>query len=160
MASTAYDLSAYTALPKEKPKPDLRVVRTPRRALAAAFTPKVMCAFALVVTLMSLIVYNQVCLNEVTGEINELNNQLQILENEQIRYISELETAMSRQTVAQIAEEELGMVKLDQYQIVYINLYEEDRITPNTNIQESGETGIAAMVGTAIDLVKEYIAGS
>jgi len=159
--SSAYDYSAFGAQPQVQErhkKPQLRVVRSVPRAFASAFRPDVLCAFVIVVAMASLILYNQVCLNEVNGEINRLNTQLVILESESVRFASLLESAISLRAVADQAENELGMRKLDKYQTVYMYLYEQDQIILTRNpVEENPENGVLSVLGHAIETVKEYI---
>ena len=160
--SSAYDLSAFASQPAQRraKSPQLQVVKNQKRAASSAFSPRALCAFAIVVTLASLIVYNQVCLNEVTGEINQLNRQLAVLESESVRYASLLESTVSLRAVAQQAEEELGMIKLDQFRTVYVYLYEEDQIVLSRQpAQEAEQTGVLAALSSILHSAKEYIAG-
>lgn len=160
-SSSAYDFSAFAARPQEKQQvsqPQLRMVRSQNRAIASVFTPRILCAFAVVVTLVSLIVYNQVCLNEVTAEISQLNSDIAILESESVRFASLLESTISLRAVAQQAEDDLGMTKLDQYQTVYVYLYEEDRIILAEGPEDSGG-GLKEWFEAVISTAKEYIGG-
>ncbi len=161
----AYNLEAFATQEKPTPKSQkqrqqLKVVKTRRQAMANAFSPKVACAFAVVVTLVSLIVYNQVCINEVAGEINRLTEEIAILESENVRVAALMDSAVSVRAVTQQAENELGMKKLDQYQTVYVNLYPEDYIVPSVRPERTPAETFAAMIASAINGVKEYIAGS
>jgi len=161
-SSSAYNLSSFSTQPAQRPekKPALRVVKNQNRAFANAFTPRALCAFAIVIALACLIVYNQVALNEVTREVSLLNSQLAILESESVRYASLLESTVSLRAVAGQAEE-MGMVRLDQYRTVHVSLFEGDRIVlfgqPEENRQPEGPL---AMLASIINGAKEYIAGS
>ena len=160
-SSSAYNLSSFAPRPQKAPqKAPLRVVRSQPRAFADAFAPRVLCAFAIVITLASLIVYNQVYLNELTREVNSLNNQLAILESESVRYTSLLESTISLRAVAQQAEY-MGMVRLDQYRTVYVYLYEEDQVISFRQPQQEYErSGVMAALSSVLGRAQEYIAGS
>ena len=160
--SSAYNLSAYKPRPQEQApqKAPVRVVKSQPRAFAAAFTPSVLFAFAIIMTLLSLIVYNQVYLNELTREVNELNNQLAILESDGVRYASLLESTVSLRVIAQQAED-MGMVRLDPYRTVYVYLYEENQLIffrpPQAQYDQGGFlTALSSLVRNAV----EYIAGT
>ena len=159
-SSSAYNLSNFAPLPQKAPqKAPLRVVRSRPRAFADAFAPRVLCAFAIVITLASLIVYNQVYLNELTREVNALNSQLAILESEHVRYTSLLESTVSLRAVAQQVEY-MGMVRLDQARTVYVYLYEEDQIISFRALPpEYEQRGIMAALGSFFDRREEYISG-
>jgi len=157
-SSSAYDLSNFAPLPqKEAQKAPLKVVKSQPRAFAGAFAPRVLCAFAIVITLASLMVYNQVYLNELTREVNSLNNQLAILESEHVRYTSLLESTISLRAVAQQAEY-MGMVRLDQARTVYVYLYEEDQIIAFSQLNPDYEqSGMMAALGSLFGRGEEYI---
>lgn len=157
--SSAYDYSLFatTAPKQEQDQPQVRMVRSKPKAFASAFSPRVMCTFFIVVTLISLIIYNKVCLNEINGEINRINSELARMESDSVRFSSLLESTISLRAVAQQAEEELGMAKLDQYQTSYVYLYEEDQIILAEPPQDSaGSEGVTATIGSIIDSAKEY----
>ena len=159
-SSSAYNLSAYKPRPQEQPqKAPVRVVRSQPRAFAAAFTPRVLLAFAIVMTLASLIVYNQVYLNELTREVNELNRQLAILESDGVRYASLLESTVSLRVIAQQAED-MGMVRLDPYRTVYVYLYEDNQLIFFRQPQAQYEQGgLLAALSSLVSNAVEYIAG-
>ena len=155
--NSAHDLSAFSPR-DEQEKPELRIVRPKPRAFAGALTLRALVPFAIVMCFLSIMVYNQVYLNELTREVSALNRQLAILESDGIRYASLLESTVSLRTIAQQAEE-MGMVRLDQYRTVHVYLVEEDIINlfrPAEQPQEA--SGILAMLGSIINSAKEYIA--
>ncbi len=158
----AYDYTLFegNAAPRrrERTKPELRVVRAKQAAFSRAFSPQVLSTFCIVVTLVSLIVYNQVCLNEVTGDISTLDAEIARLESDSVRYASLLESTVSLRAVAEQAESELGMSRLDPQKTVYVSLYEGDRIilsqTQETAAAPSG--GLLAAAHSFLTGVKEY----
>lgn len=158
--SSAYDLSMYQPAPKTAPKPKLQVVekKSAKRTLSFAFTPRALGAFAIVVTLVCLMVYNQVCLNEISGEINSIQSELTQMESEYVKMNSEMEAMVSLQIVAQKAKDELGMNRLDKYQTKYINLYGEDKIITADSGQETqtakGESmSLLAILNSALEYI-------
>lgn len=160
--SSAYNFSYYEAQLENKKrldKEELRVVKAPKHFLVSLITPKTLCVFAMTVTLICLMVYNNVCLTEVTGEINELTNGISELHSENVRMQSEIKSLVSPRSVAQIAENELGLKRLDKYQTEYIYLNREDKVEL-TEISPS--MGVFGQVKAAFDSfvrgVKEYIA--
>ena len=157
--NAAYDLSTFAPRLEEK-KSELKVVRTRSRAFADAFAPRVIFVFVLVMTLASLMVYNRVSLNELSSEINALNNQLAILESENVRYASLLESSASLRAIVQQAEE-MGMVRIDQYRTVHIYLHDGDQVIlfgGNTS-HEYERGGFFDAIGAIISSAREYISG-
>ena len=158
-SSAAYDLSTFAPRPEEK-KTELKVVRTRSQAFVGAFAPRVIFVFVLVMTLASLMVYNRVSLNELSSEINSLNGQLAILESENVRYASLLESSVSLRAIAQQAEE-MGMVRLDHYRTVHIYLHDGDQVVifgENTS-NEYEHSGFFDAIGAIISSAREYISG-
>ena len=163
MAGLAYDYSLFESSPsKEQPrqqKPQLKMVCSQPRAFAGAFSPKVVCTFVVVVALVTLIVYCQVCLNEITGQISKLKEEIEILESDSLRYASLLESTVSLRAVAEQAEE-MGISKLDQYQTSYVYLYEEDQITlPENQKPQKADDNVFAVIGSLLGSAKEYFGG-
>ena len=160
--SAAYNLATFAPRPEEKQtQQQLQVVRAKNRAFAGAFAPRVVFVFALVMTLASLMVYNRVSLNELSSEISALNNQLAILESENVRYASLLESNVSLRAIAQQAEE-MGMVRLDQYRTVHIYLHDGDQVILFGEANSAGEyerSSFFDAIGAIISSAREYISG-
>lgn len=161
MANTnlAYDLSAFEPAPKKQEKPELKVMHSRRYMMSMLLSPRVMVGFVIVVVMVSLILVNQAQLNEITAEINSLNKQLEILQSDNVKLTSELESTLSLDAVREQASNELGMQRLDRYQTEYIILHKED------NIELTDESPSASMgemmkmrVTSAIERLQEYIA--
>lgn len=159
--SSAYDLSVYEAgRPINSSSERYKVVKTPKQFVASLITPKTVCFFAMAVTVICLMVYNNVCLNEVTGEINELAREMAEMKNENVKMQSELKSIISPRSVAEYAEHELGLKKMDKYQTEYIYLNHEDKIELTNASPKAGFIeGAKHTFNSAINVIKEYIAG-
>ncbi len=165
--SSAYDLSMYQQAPNQQapnrqPHPQLQVVqkRSAKRTLSFAFTPRALGAFAIVVTLVSLMVYNQVCLTEISRDINLIQKDLTQLESEYVKMKSQMEAMASLQSVAERAKNDLGLHRLDKYQTQYINLYGKDKSILTTQpAKKADEQNKTVATTRFIDRVMEYIAG-
>lgn len=158
--SSAYDLSAFQPEKKRRvqPKPNLSVVGKSRRMASAMVSPKAVCVFAIVVTLASLLVHNQVQLNEVNSAISKIGQQIGDLENENVRLQSRLESTMSPNVVAQRAKDELGMDRATKYQTEYIYLFANDEIERSEKAPEQGIPAQSSLsIGAMINGIKEYI---
>ena len=153
----AYDLSVYAPKP-EQSKKRLEMVGSGRASVK--ITSRGAAAFLLVVSLLGLIVYNQVVLNEVAGEITRINREIAIMESESVRYTSLLESTVSLRAIAQAAEEELGLVRLDQYQIKYLYLYEQDQVILSERAASAkDDSDPLTIVDHLTSGVKEYLGG-
>lgn len=151
--------SAAQSLPQQK-KPQLKVVKTQRSLSVTLQSFRTLCAIGFVILTMVLMLYHQVQLTEVTGEINSLTSELDELQGENARLRSELEATMSLSVIGERAEEELGMSRRDKYQTIYINMETED------HAQIAGEEDgvslskrIVSGVKGAIASIQEYLVG-
>ncbi len=120
-----YDLSRYEeAEVHQRPTLTVRTSRPQRRV-----SPFMMaCCIALTVALVSLSIYTNVVMIELGDQLSQGNAELELLKSETVLLESKLESATSIKAVEQYATNNLGMGKLDQYQVTYVQLSEHDRI--------------------------------
>ena len=115
-------------------------------------------AFLIIILVSAFIVYNHIELHEVTGEINKLNNEIRRLENENMHMTSRLENTISLHVIADIAQRELGLQKLDKYQIEYVVIFKENTIELN---RQAPRDNFAARLSYGVNdmfrQIKEYI---
>lgn len=78
--------------------------------------------------LLSCFIYAKVQLNEVYNDISVAKKTNELLQSENVRMQSELETKMSMKNVEDYAENILGLEKLDKSQIVYMEV-QSDSVT-------------------------------
>lgn len=158
-SSSAYDLSSI-GHPQQKPKPELKVVKAKRSLGASLLNFRTFSAAAVVVGMLTMMLYSQVELTEITDEINSLTTQLEELEGENTRLRSDLESTMSLRTIGEQAKNELGMNRRDKYQTVYIHMEAEDRaeLTENSPDPALGQRIESAVTG-AVEDVQEYLQG-
>lgn len=78
--------------------------------------------------LLSCFIYAKVQLNEVYNDISAAKKTNELLQSENVRMQSELETKMSMKNVEDYAENILGLEKLDKSQIVYMEV-QSDSVT-------------------------------
>ena len=156
-SALAYNLEAYEPQQERVRNPELRVVKTPKHYLATLATPKNIAILLIAVGIFCAMIFNNAKLNEITRQISTHNNDLQLLQSEYVQLQSQLEAKMSLRTVAELAESELGMKRLGEYQTEYIYLYQQDRI--ETALGGTGTLGAQMKVAlnSAVEKVKEYI---
>jgi hypothetical protein len=159
--SSAYDLNAFEAAqsPKRLRREDVKVVKTPKQFLATVVTVKSLTGFLIAVAGVCVMVYNNVCLTEVTGQINALNAEMTRLTSDYVKMESQQGSAMSPRAVAELAENELGLKRMDKYQTEYIVLHHEDKIEVS-EVPASESIGVKAklLFTSAMNRMKEYIA--
>ena len=104
------------------------VERNAEKTAIPAVVKKVMCfcvvCFGMVVVLLMM----QTKCDTLMTEIAAVQSDIKIAEGENVRLNAELSTLMSSDKIENYAENVLGMVKAESYQISYIDLSEGDEI--------------------------------
>lgn len=121
--NAAYDLSKYeNAAPKltDSEKSKIVVHRAKPRPTASA--PKILITAVMAVLVLSLVVYPKVQQATVMSDINKLNDQVMILESENVRMQTAIESKSALKAVEDYAVDVLGMQKLDKSQIEYLSI--------------------------------------
>jgi cell division protein FtsL len=158
--SSAYDLSAFEAdrAPKQLRREDVKIVKTPKQFLASVITVQSITIFLFAVAAVCLMVYNNACMTEVTDQINQLNGEMTKLNSDYVKLQSQQGSTMTPRTVAELAESELGLKRMDKYQTEYIVLYHEDKIEVSPE-QQAGSLGVKAkhLFNAAIATIQEYM---
>ena len=151
--STAYDLSKFER--KQEKKPQIRVIKGKKaQRVNRVAMVKIFFAAVIVIGITSLMIVNRVALTEIGEEINAANEDLQILQSENTRLNVELEEKMSLDNIEEKAVNELGLTKMNNYQVQYLNLTQEDKIEL-TNPKSSGN--IFDTIAGWSDKIKEYL---
>lgn len=158
--SSAYKFTELETAVKKEAAPKLKVVKNRSRISSVSsilFSPSVLCAFAIVVALIVLMVYNQVQLNILTTEINSLSSEMEVLQSENVKLSSKLESMISTPELRELATA-MGMQARDEYQTERIYLYNEDKIertaaTPQTTPGQTAKLAVTSL----FSLFKEYL---
>jgi len=153
MSQQAYDLSRYE--PKEK-TPKMQVVKRaqPIKSLYGV-RPITFLAIAIaVVAITATLLYNNAMIAEISAEITAVSDDLELLQNENARLNRELDAKISNESLANTAVNELGLNKLESYQVEYVNLSAEDVVTAKET--QSG-FNVFAMIGQTITKIQEYL---
>ncbi len=167
-SSAAYDLSLFEPQVVEKPKTRPEPKNQPQRKAApktatktsgkitaksnsqqnrnssqVVLSPSLFKAVALGVAfclcVVALLIMNSKC-NELDKQISTVQSQLDIAQGESVRLNAELNSMISTEKIESYAENVLGMVKAEGYQISYIDLSEGDKIvvSGDRTLDESG----------------------
>lgn len=104
--------------------------------------------------LLGSVIYTLNRRNTIYNTVTSLNKQLNLVESENVRLQSELESKMSSKNVEDYAENVLGMTKMDSSQIKYIKTQTDDIV----NIPEQEKGFFAKIKGFFEDCV-EYFRG-
>lgn len=137
--STAYDFDLFdnsknrmgTAAPEiKKPKKPEIVREKPRtkkelKAEAQAarlYAVKILAVSVTLLVLLGSLIYGRVQIMEITAETEDLQNQLREAQSENVRLESEVKSMYSIGNISAYAEENLGMIKKDCYQVNYFSV--------------------------------------
>ena len=133
-----------------KSKRGIFYIATKKRGQAA----KISLVSILAVGLFYFVINSYVQLNEVYSDISAASTQLNELRSENVRMQTELEGQASIRNIKEYAEEKLGLQKMDQSQVQYIQIQTEDEV-----ILEEPEQNIFIKIKSwFIDLI-EYLRG-
>lgn len=121
--NAAYDLSKYeNAAPKLTDSEKSKIVVRKAKPKPTASAPKILITAVMAVLVLSLVVYPKVRQATVMSDINKLNNRVMILESENVRMQTAIESKSALKAVEDYAVDVLGMQKLDKSQIEYLSI--------------------------------------
>lgn len=130
-----------SAAPKVKPepqkKPQLELVQKKKltaqqmryqSALEAKRTIKVMAVAVSIMMFMAVSIYSRIQLDEINREISAVENQIELAKSDAVKLNNELNAVVSIDNVEEYAVNELGMEKVQDYQVEYIDMSSSDRV--------------------------------
>lgn len=83
---------------------------------------KVLIASALLLVLVGSLIYGRVQIMEISAKADELQIQYREAQSENVRLESEVKSMYSIGNISAYAEDELGMIKKDTYQVNYFSV--------------------------------------
>ena len=104
------------------------VERNAQKTAIPAVVKKVMCFCVICFSMVVVLLIMQTKCDTLMTEIAAVQNEIKIAEGENVRLNAELSTLMASDKIENYAENVLGMVKAESYQISYIDLSEGDEI--------------------------------
>lgn len=119
----------------ELPEKELRKNRKPKRHPLKAVATLV--GLAIFFTAMAGVVYNQMELTVLTDKINSVNAQLEEAKSVEIQLSMQASQKMNGAQVEEYAEKELGMSKISEGQVTYVNVAQDDKGTVVKEEQQS-----------------------
>ncbi len=151
MAETATSENTSTDKIKDKNLKRRIFYITPQKR-GQALKILIVSAFALV--LFFLVINSYVQLNEVYSDISSASTELNELKSDNVRMQTELEGQASIRNIKQYAEERLGLKKMAQSQIQYIQIQTEDEVI----VEEPEQNVFLKIKRWFVDLI-EYLRG-
>ena len=139
----------------QEPKRNLRVAPAPRRRKKAGIRPSLLACIVLVAVVSVYILFCQMQLTQLTAEVSDQNETLSELTAENVSLNTKRVNSMSMDEVEEYAANELGMVKMDNSQIEYVELTNPDSVT----VANSGVSLDTLFAGLArsFSAIVEYI---
>lgn len=118
--------------PAPKPKPK-RVTKTKKQKIietrrSRAMAIKVLTVAAILFSLIVVDIYSEVRLDELDSQIASVNSEIEVMESANTRLSMAIESGVSLAEVEDYAVNTLGMVKLENYQVNYLNLSDGDSV--------------------------------
>ena len=124
--NVAYDLSLFEEVERQ---PKIEEVKLPKKQKVLNMSPlKMLSLGVLVVALVSVLLYSNVMLSEITAEVNAATSTLEDLNNEYTRLEMELNRKMSIGAIEEYATETLNMSKIEQYQVEMVSINSNDEV--------------------------------
>jgi hypothetical protein len=112
----------------------------------------ILCAL-FIVGLLSAKLYSDVQLNELTDKASKMKKELETLKSEEIRINVLLEKRTDLREIERKATEELGLKKIEKYQVEYISLPSKDK----TEVIAEEENGIINSVVKGFSIILEFL---
>ncbi len=104
------------------------IERNAETKLIPSSAKKAMCFFLVCLCMLAVNLVLQTRYDTISNEITSIQSEIDIVEGENVRLNAELSSKISSDRIESYAENVLGMVKAENYQISYIDLSHGDEI--------------------------------
>ncbi len=144
-----------SAAPKMKPapqrRPNLQLVQKTRMTAAQVRqqtsietkrTLRIMLIAVAILMFMAVTIYSRVQLDEINREIKSVEKNIALAQSDAVKINNELNALISINNVEDYAANELGMVKVQDYQVVYVDLSSNDYVAK----ANGKDTGLSAVI--------------
>ncbi|MCR4593725.1 MAG: hypothetical protein K5761_01560 [Clostridiales bacterium] len=136
---SAYTRQSTAPKIKEMPskRPALRLVKPPKLStvqmkeqmtLSNKKALKVFVLTFVAVILLALSIFSRVQLDEINRDIASTEKKIEIANSKNVELNMKLNEMISIEKVEEYASNKLGMVKVQDYQVVYVDLSDDDRV--------------------------------
>ncbi len=129
-SSSAYKFELFEEK-SQRTEPEFKVIRNKKleKAQQRNFMLRTVVYVAIFFVGIISILFNQIAITELTNKVSVKTSQLEQLENEYRMLSAELEGSVALSNIESIITRDLGMAKLSEDQITYINLSDGDVMT-------------------------------
>ncbi len=145
--SSAYKFELFEDR-KQRTEPHVKVIRdrTKEKAYNQINNLKTLAFAGVFFVGVISILLNQIAITELTNQVSKKTAELENLENQYRILSTELESSTALSNIQTVITRDLGMTKLNDSQITYMNLSEGDTMT----LPEGSEGGILTKVWNAV----------
>ena len=128
--SSAYKFELFENK-KQRTEPQIKVIRNRQaeKAQNQAYMAKVMVYVSVFFIGIISILFNQIAITELTNDVSKKTAELSQLENEYRMLSAELESSVALSNIETVISRDMGMAKLSDDQVTYINLSDGDTKT-------------------------------
>lgn len=124
----AYDFGRFETQ-SQKSRVDLKVVKQKRQAQQTRyFVVKVATCVTIFFVGVLGIIFSQVAITEVTMQITNSNQKLELLQSDYRTLTAELESSMALNNIEYTVTREMGMSKLRENQVTYVSFSDGDSV--------------------------------
>lgn len=133
-------------LPNNKKQADMKLVKKKKKTVfeakaemraAALRSFKALAVAVFLLSMFAALLFSKLKVDELDRKINRTQTQLTAAQAENVKLNMKLDSMISLEKVEDYAQNTLGMVKVENYQIEYIDLSGEDRVNISGGKQTS-----------------------
>ncbi len=119
-------------------KPKMELVKKPKKTLnqvkremhaSALQSAKIIAISVFLLSMLSALLYGRIKVDELDRQISAAETKITTAQSENVRLNMQLDSMISLKNVEEYAQTNLGMVKMESYQIEYIDLSGADKVT-------------------------------
>lgn len=119
-------------------KPKMELVKKPKKTLvqvkkemhaSALQSAKIIAISIFLLSMLSALLYGRIKVDELDRQISAAETKITTAQSESVRLNMQLDSMISLKNVEEYAQNNLGMVKMESYQIEYIDLSGTDKVT-------------------------------
>jgi len=119
-------------------KPKMELVKKPKKTFvqikkemhaSALQSAKIIAISVFLLSMLSALLYGRIKVDELDRQISAAETKITTAQSENVRLNMQLDSMISLKNVEEYAQNNLGMVKMESYQIEYIDLSGTDKVT-------------------------------
>ncbi|MEG0770519.1 MAG: hypothetical protein RR436_01350 [Clostridia bacterium] len=132
---------------KAKPRRHIKIFKT------INLQPSIVILFVAVVALLSIKLYNDASITELAYQKIEKTNTLSEMQNQLTKLNVDISKRANLKEIELRAKTELGLTKIEKYQIEYVNINVDNKITTYKNEENSIFSGIGRSFSTIMEFL-------